>query len=376
VAKYNNKPKRFITMKIAIYHNLEKGGALKMLIELAKNLHKNNTIDLYCHKPNIPKGIFNNVKKYPIKKTSNVFQGLHQTIFELKDINRNIALDISKVNYDLVFIFQCTLTQSPYLLRYLNKNIKSVYFWNESKREFYENTSYDYYSLKRVFTRLIRLPIKLIDKNNCKKAKLIVSCSEFASKQLKKIYNQKSVVVHPGLKPIKPKKITIINKKNFVSIGPYQKIKGYVFSLNQLNKFVNSFTIISHRTGEYEYIKKVALKNNIKINEIDTNNDRIKIKELKKYTFYLANYENEPFGIATLEAIENNLFVIGKNQGGTKEIIKNKINGTLYPDDLVKARLVISKLLKLKYITFYKTCALDWKFYTENIMKTFKEYYA
>lgn len=363
-------------MKIAVYHNLERGGALTQLTNLVKSLSKNNTIDLYCHKLIIPRKLFTKIKKYPLKRTSNIFENLKQVTFELKEINKKIATNINKEGYDLVFIFQCTLTQSPYLLKFLDKNIKSVYFWNEPKREFYENTSFDYYSPKRTAARILRLPIKYIDKNNCKQSKLIISCSKYASSQLHKIYGKKSIYIYPGLRPIKPKRITVKNNKSFVSIGPYSKIKGHAFSLNQLKGFVNNFTIIGHKTGEYTYIKKLAIKNKILLNEIDSDRDRTKLKELKLHTFYLANNENEPFGIATLEATGNNLFVLGKNQGGTKEIIQNNVNGLLYHDNFKNARIAIERLLKLKYISFYKTCTIDWRYYSKEILKTIKEYYA
>jgi glycosyltransferase involved in cell wall biosynthesis len=356
-------------MKIAVYHNLEKGGALNLLIELIKNLKKDNSIDLYCHQLNISETLFNKTYLYKLKKTSNIFTHIQQILFELKETNQKIALDIDKQNYDLVLIFQCILIQSPYLLRFLSKNTKSVYFWNEPKREFYEKTSFDHSSLKRTLARLIRLPIKYIDKYNCKQAKLIITCSSYASKQLLKIYGKKSFVVHPGLKPIKPKKITIKNNKKFVSIGPFLKIKGHTFSINQLKGFTDKFTIIGRKTHEYSIIKKEAVKNKIKINKIDTEDDQKKILELKKHTFYLANNENEPFGIATLEATDNNLFVLGKDQGGTREIIQNGKNGILYPDNLDSARTAINKLLKLKYISFYKICTTDWKYYTNKVLK-------
>lgn len=363
-------------MKIAVYHNLEKGGALNQLYNLVNNLNDTNTIDLYCHQKNLPGNIFNKTQVYKLEKTSNLYEHLHQVLFELKRTNQIIASDINKENYDLVLVFQCNLTQSPYLLKYLNKTTKTIYFWNEPKREFYEKTSFDHYSLKRTIARIIRLPIKYIDLYNYKHAKLTITCSSYASKKLLKIYGKDSVFIHPGLRPIKPKKITIKNNKNFVTIGPFSKIKGHAFSLNQLKGLAREITIIGQRTDEYPVIKELATKNHIVINKITTNNDQKKISELKKHTFYLANNENEPFGIATLEAADSNLFVLGKDQGGTREIIQNGLNGFLYPDNPKIARLAIKKLIKLKYISFYKTCKIDWKYYTNKIIKTYKEYYA
>jgi glycosyltransferase involved in cell wall biosynthesis len=258
----------------------------------------------------------------------------------------------------------------------LNKNTKNIYILNEPKREFYEETTFDYFSLKRTITRFIRLPIKFIDQNNCKHAKLIISNSNYTFNQILKIYNKKSFVVYPGLEFVKPEIISIKNNKKFVSIGPFLKIKGHAFSLNQLNNYVHNLTIIGQKIDEYPNIKALSIKNNISINEIATENDQIKILELKKHTFYLANNEKEPFGLTTLEAASNDLFVLGKNQGGTNEIIQNGLNGILYPDNLDYAHIEIKRLLTLKYIELYKTTKSDWKSYTNKIMKIYNHYYA
>ena len=60
-------------MKIAIYHNLEKGGALSSIIEPLKFLKIKNKIDVYCFKKNIPENLVDNFFIYNIKKTNNIF---------------------------------------------------------------------------------------------------------------------------------------------------------------------------------------------------------------------------------------------------------------------------------------------------------------
>lgn len=363
-------------MKIAIYHNLEKGGALNLLTNVVQKLNKKNTVDLYCHQLNTRQSIFNKVHLYKLKRTSNIAEHIRQVFFELRNTNKKIALDINKGNYDLVLVFQCILTQSPYLLKFLNKNTKSIYILNEPKREFYEKTTFDHFSFKRTIARLIRLPIKLTDQNNCKYAKLIISNSYYSFSQILKVYKKKSFVVYLGLEFIKPKKITTENNRKFISTGQFLKIKGHTFSINQLKNYVQNLTIIGHRTDEYQKIKVLSIKNSVHLNIISTYNNQRKNLELKKHSTYLANNENEPFGITTMEAANNNLFVLGKNQGGTGEIIQNGLNGILYPDNLECARLEIKKLLKLKYITFYKTSKTHWQSYTNKIIQIFNNYYA
>lgn len=357
-------------MNIAIFHNLENGGALNSIIFPLKYLKRKNKIDVYCFQKNIPQKLVDNFYIYKLQKSKNIFQNLFQILFDLKKINKKIANDIDKKKYDLVLIFPCLLTQSPYLLRLLKHKEKVIYFFTEPKREFYEEVSFNYWSPKRILTRLIRLPIKYIDQKNCKSAKNIVCNSKFTANNLLKIYGKKSTVIYPGLKPINPKKNIIKNNKKILSVGQLSKIKGHDFSIRQLNGISNRFTILGRNTEETKQIKRLAQQNKVSLELIKTENDREKDQIYKKYSIYLANNQNEPFGITTLEATSNKCLVLGKKEGGTPEIIQNKVNGYLY-SNLEEARKILKRVLSKDKLTFYQTNTIDWKYTSDKIL----EYY-
>jgi len=360
-------------MNIAIFHNLEKGGALNSIIFPLRYLKQNNKIDIYCFKKNIPKKLVDSFHFYHLKKTRKIFQNLFQIIFELKKINKKIAEDINKKQYDLILIYPCLLIQSPYLLRYIKHKEKVIYFFTESKREFYENTSFDYWSIKRIITRLIRLPIKYIDKKNCKYAKNIICNSKFTAKNLKKIYDKNSTVIYPGLKPIKPKKIIIKNNKKILSVGQLSKIKGHSFSIKQIQGISKELSILGRETEETQKIKKIAKQNNISLKLIRTENNLEKDNIYKKYSIYLANNVREPFGITTLEATSNNCFVLGKKEGGTTEIIKNGVNGFLY-SNIVEAKKILSKVISKDKLTFFQINTIDWKYTSDRIIEYYNKH--
>lgn len=358
-------------MKIAIYHHLEIGGALNSIILPLQYLKQNNKIDVYCFQKNIPENLVDNFHIYKYKKTKNIFQDLIQIIFNLKKINKKIAEDINGINYDLIMVYPCLLTQSPYLLRFLKHKEKVIYFFTEPKREFYEKTSFDYWSIKKIFTRLIRLPIKYLDKKNCQSAQNIICNSFFTSNNLLKIYGKKSNVIYPGLKQITAKKIIIKNNKKILSVGQISKIKGYDFSIKQLSCLVNNLTILGRETKESRQIYKLANKNKIFLNLITTENDQIRDDLYKYYSIYIANNSNEPFGITTLEATSNRCFVLGKNEGGTSEIIQNGINGLLY-SNIEEAQDALKEILTKDKITFYQTNTIDWKYTSDRILEFYK----
>lgn len=360
-------------MKIAIFHNLKQGGALNSIIFPLQHIKKENQVDIYCFNKNIPKKLINNLYLYNLRKTKNVFKELLFIISDLKKINQRVAKDINQKNYDLILIFPCLLTQSPYILKYLKHSEKVIYFFTEPKREFYEKTSFSYWLPKNFLTRLIRRPIKYIDRKNCQYAKHIITNSKFTAKKLKEIYNKNSTVIYPGLKPIKPKNISIKNNKKILSVGQLSKIKGHDFSINQISGINDNLTILGRETLESKHIYKLAKKKKVFLNLIQTEDDKIKDNLYKDYSIYLANNNYEPFGITTLEATSNNCLVLGKKEGGTPEIIENRVNGYLY-SNLKEARKLLKDVLSKDKLKFKQINTIDWKYTSDKIIKYYYEH--
>lgn len=354
-------------MNIAIYHNLEKGGALNFIIEVLKHLNINNKIDIYSFQKNIPNKLVDKFYIYKIKKTNNLLSNLKYIALDLKKINQNIAQKINKGNYDLILVFPCLLTQSPYVLRFLKNKQKTIYFFTEPKREFYEKTSFNYFSPIKIIKKIIRLPLKIIDKKNCLSATNIITNSFFTSTNLERIYGMKSTVIYPGLKQILPRKIAIQNNKKTLSVGQISKIKGHDFSIKQIINITDNTTILGRETEESKIIYNFAAKKGVFLNILKTENNKTKDDIYKYYSIFLANNYNEPFGITTLEATTNNCLVLGKNNGGTSEIIQNGINGYLY-SNLQEARYILNKTMSQKIIYIYQTNVIDWKYTSDKIL--------
>lgn len=355
-------------MKIAIYHNLKTGGALSLVENLCKEFsRKKHSIEIFTTSESHKLKKMEN-RIYKINITTNSINQIFSFLPNLISINKKIAMDIESKKFDLILIFPCLHTQSPSIIRYI-KNTKTIYIFTEPKREFYEQTTYDHTSIKRIIGRIIRLPIKFIDRQNCKKAKNIIAISHYSSYLLKKIYNQKSYVVLPGIKQIKPQKRKYVNDHTFISIGQISKIKGHDFSINQLSKSktkVRQFTIIGRETYEKPYMANI-IKNKKNISMIHTENEEYKIKLLKMSSFYLANQISEPFGLATLEGIASGIFILGKNEGGNPEIIRNGIGGLLYPKN--HATQFLDEINSKKHITVYKNAIINWKETADKILK-------
>jgi len=355
-------------MKICVFHNLKPGGALNQAKEIIKILSITNEIHIYSHNKHLKETGYN-FHLYPINHTKNIIEHLYQAIFVLNKSQKQMADSINSNKFDLILVFPCIITQSPFILKHINKN--HIYVFTEPKREFYENTNYDHFTFKKILTRLIRYPIKTIDKMNCNKAVNIVTNSYFSNHILKKIYNKNGHVIYPGLSKNKPYKLIKLNNGKVISIGQISKIKGHDFSIKQLSNSGITLNIIGRRTDDKKYLVKLSDNVNTIINFIETESETEKIKLLKKHNIYLANQLKEPFGISTLEACDNSLLVIGKNEGGTPEIISHGLNGYLYPNSIGASRSIINKYTNKDVLTFYKTSYISWKQTTESLLRLY-----
>lgn len=353
-------------IRIAVFHNLQKGGALNFVTKTIQQLSQKHYVDLYCFQNNISLPSINKIYHFSLNKTGNIFSSTHQILFELKIKNQKIAEKINKKKYDLVIIFPSILTQSPYLLKYLDKKTITIYIFTETKREFYEKTNYKQ-TPKNIICQIIRRPIKQIDIANCKHAQYIISISQYSSHLLSQIYKQKPYTIHPGLKFITSKKPPIRNDKTILSVGALQKIKGHDFSIKQTSKIKCKFTILGRKNPKDKTITNL-IKDKLNIKITHTENNRKKKKIYRNHTFFLANQNKEPFGLATLEATNNHCYVLGKNEGGTPEIIKHGISGFLYPNIIKISNKILQQKINKKRIKIIQSCKIDWKESTKKLL--------
>lgn len=302
-------------MRIAIYHNLKKGGALTQLNEFLARNH-NDEIDIYKLSTADESVLPRRERVEQIFDNNNLFTFLCNVVFKIKAANYNIAKKIENGKYDVVLIFPCHLTQSPDIIRYIKG--KSIYFFAERKREYYEITSYDYFNLKKALIRILLFPLRVRDYINCRGAKNIVANSVFSSYIIQKTYGKKSKLIYPGLKFINAKRQVKTVLPSIISVGQISYIKGHDTSINVLSKTaIKQITIIGRPVkGDYQYIKNLSKSHHIKLDIIHTESNRKKLNTLKQHGICLAMNRLEPFGITTLESASSSKLIVGINEGG------------------------------------------------------------
>lgn len=339
--------------RIALYHGLNQGGGLTLVHKIKNYLEKKGFIvDIYSTNQEIK--FFNN------------FLGEIATCFYWLNLKDRHLSDIINQKYCYALVFPSRLVQIPNILRHLK--INHCYMFLESKREFFEEVSFDHYSIYRSILRFLRYPICILDHYNAKFIKKCISVSHYSRYICRKIYKVNSTTISP-LQKIKIKRRNINIPKSAVIIGPFSKIKGHDFSLLQTNDFFKTITLIGR--SKSEEIQKFLIKNSLKVgvNFIDNPKSIFKaLNKLPKHSIYLANNNYEPFGLSTIDAHIKKLFVVGKNIGGTSEIITSGVNGFLYPNNLQISKKVLKNVLNQKTITYYNNLRYDWSSYTDKLI--------
>jgi glycosyltransferase involved in cell wall biosynthesis len=173
------------------------------------------------------------------------------------------------------------------------------------------------------------------------------------------------------MQPIKPRFLRNKNNSKIITSGILNKIKGHEFTLKQISEIYSTLPIIGKITKESKFLYKLANKLQINIELLKALSYVEVQKYLKNYSIYLSNPNHEPFGIATLEATENNLYVIGKNEGGTPEIIFHGLNGFLYPNDILIAKKTLKSIYNKKELLIYKNAKIDWNYSVSRILSIY-----
>src|SRR5260221_13512166 len=117
-------------MRIAVYHELPKGGARRAVNEFSGHLKKfNNIVDLYIVEDinNKSEDIFYTKVNF-YKFTQKKWEGKNWKVRLYKDtveilklyfLNKKIALDIDKKKYDVVFVSASGFIEAPFIMRFL-----------------------------------------------------------------------------------------------------------------------------------------------------------------------------------------------------------------------------------------------------------------
>lgn len=373
-------------MKIALIHNLKKGGQLRAIFEEVKILEKKHTIDIftlstsdssyfpfkdYVHKEVILR--FNPPSHFPGSVTS--------IYTSLPYIYKQLALEIEKGEYDLAYVQPDYLTQAPYILRYLK--IPTLYHCAEVKREFYEDIPRKTKILNYFLTLPFRIPIKWIDQKNAHNASKIMVNSNFSKTKIDSAYHVLSLVNHLGVDMNVFMKISVQKKNQVVSVGTFSLLKGHDFIIKSLSLIPTEIRpkliIVGQGGTEKDYLTNLASKLDVNLQVKENIPDEMLVRLYNESKAYVFASLNEPFGLTLLEASTCGTSVVAVKEGGAPEILRDMPNSILVNRNEKEFSISIEKLLKeegsndSKKQTDHIEKFWTWKLHADRLEKIMKE---
>ena len=315
-------------MKIAVFHQLHKGGARRATNEFAQQLKKlGHRVDLFAVDTGekVEERLFYNeinyYKFYPRKWSGHDWKvRLYKDTAELIRVfllDKKISRDIEARSYDLAFVSASDFIESPFILRFL-KIPKFFYCHDPYYRIIYEENLFNKTGVSRIklfYEQINRFFRKHIDISNIKNADYIIFNSQFTKKLFENTYKILGEVSYVGVNTsyFKP-----INKKRDIDllyIGSHEFLDGY-----KLFKDV---------------IKNV--KQDVKIKEVLFENEWLSNTQLLdlygRSKILVATAFKEPLGLVPLEAMACGAVVVAVDDGAHKETVVNNQTGFVVKDN-------------------------------------------
>ena len=357
-------------MKIAVFHNLNSGGAKRALYGNVKYLSENNEIDIFvpstANEDYLPlKDIVNNLYVFPVKK--NIMNFLYSSIkcfpsktslLELKKTQHIIAENINNGKYDVVLSEQDRYTMAPFILQEIKKPL--VYYCQQPNnfrynitKELYKKAGLNYKNMvQNLYLDFFGSKIVKHDIKYARYSKYMLSNSNFSKEIILKSYGINSHVSYLGVdnKLFKP---VNVSEENFVlSVGQCVPEKGFEFiikSLSKINKDLRPIFILvtDHGNNNWKnYLEKLAKKIDVRLKILNLISDKELILLYNKAKMVVYAPYQEPFGLVPLESMSCGTPVVGVNDGGVMETVINGKTGILTGRNTTIFSKTIASLLK------------------------------
>lgn len=338
-------------MRIAVYHNLPYGGAIRVMREQIKRLG-DKVEAIYTFDDTTNRG------SEPDKRI------VHFSLRQHRDLNRpfgrlnviprlmnlrsmhqackRIAERIDKECYDVVFVHCCFTTQTPPILQYLKT--PTVYYCQEPLRAIYEPLIKG-----RVFTPishpadmlLARLAAVNEYRGLAAASKVLVN-SHHIRETLLRLYGVDPEVCYLAIDDDLFRPVDVPKERMILSVGALAPFKGHDFVIRSLSKIDSErrplLTIVCgvYKLENIQPLQALCddLGVRVQFRPGLTDTQLVELYSKASVTAYASILE--PFGLVPLESMACGTPVVGVAEGGIRESIKDGVTGFLTRRDPVE----------------------------------------
>jgi len=376
-------------MRIAFFHNLPAGGAKRVAFEFIKRLVNTHDVDLYVYDTTSEK--FNDVSALVDNKIlvnggdESRIKALGRliSIYRARRASKKMSILINNGGYDLALVMQCKVTNSPFLLKYLD--IPSLYVCHEPSSKINE-PHYNQDKIKGIFGFLKKIVISYIikiDRVNAKKATLISTSSLYSCEDLYRNYGVHPKLNYLGVDAEKFIPLDIPKESYVLSVGALNAAKAQDFLIKSVAtlrdkppiKFIYNY---SYGQKEYQqYLVDLANSLDVSISFEFMVSDTELVKTYNQAALTAFPSLLEPLGLVPLESMACGTPVVGVAEAGIRETIIHNKTGLLTERDPyafgAAIELILSDAqLRLDMGQYGRRCVEE-KWLWENSFKTLEK---
>ncbi len=367
-------------MRVAIYHNLPDGGAIRALHELVRHSYEEVEYDLYQLAP-IDEASRYNFQPYVKNHKSfdyiyspskiDILMEIVTRFARLRSIQKSIAHEIDSKNYDAVFVHHCAIAQTPFLLECLKT--KSLYFIQEPRRLSFEQDFYK--SSKEMIPKVLRAPwvlrqkiLKDFDIVNARKCSAALCNSKYAQGNISKAYNINAEVCYLGIDKEKFFYTKQAKKNQIVVVGTLHPAKGQDLAIRALSKVESKkgmklIFVYENYDARYKRVleglsKELGITTEFRQGVTDEQLARI----YRESIMTLAVAAKEPFGFTPIESAACGTPTVAVKEGGYLETVVDGQNGLLCNRNAKSITRVIDEAIQTKWdpAKMSKKARLQW----------------
>lgn len=349
-------------MRIALFHNLPSGGAKRAAFEFIKHLSKVHNIDLYIY--DIKAEEFLDIR--PLVRSTILVDGGETSgangarrlisLNRVRTASKKTAGLINEGKYDVALVMQCNVTNSPYVLRYLN--IPSLYFCHEPLAKIMEPHYRGQLQDGRLAS-LKKLVLKWyieIDRLNAISATQICTSSLYSRENLYRNYGIYPRLNYLGVDTKFFRPLNLQREPTILCVGALNSAKGQDFLIRSVGtlsqcppiKFIYNF---SYGLPAYKAnLAKLAEKMDVPISFECLADDETLVKAYNQATVTVFPSLLEPLGLVPLESMSCGTPVVGIAEAGVRETVIHNKTGLLTERDTHEFGQAIEQLMNDKEI--------------------------
>jgi glycosyltransferase involved in cell wall biosynthesis len=364
-------------MQIAIYENLPPGGAKRAAYEFGRYLAQRHTVDLYQLSTTSTRAFdlaphVRDCYRYPYRPLFGLLdRRLRQgrlaprslTMFRpLRAVHRRMASDLRRRSYDLVLAHTDSLTQSPYLLRWLPQSV-GVYYCHEVLRASRERPILEAHRRNLARSRPPLGALRTLedswvmarwvgaDRRTVAAAGSVVVNSRYTGEQVWSAYGRESTVCSPGVdtETFSPPK-TPARGRELLSVGSPVSIKGHDLAIRALAQIPAGpgrpgLRIVTASLVGVEPLERLARAHGVDIVVESSLDEAALVERYRKAMATICAARLEPFGLTALESMACGTPVIAVREGGFAETVVDAQTGLLADASAAGLAVAISALV-------------------------------